>query len=160
MQRRNESGQEGSELLHKQSSYGTQKLVDVCELENTLVGYLKLWARPGSVKYRRITYYEDELELVDKGPADSIAILLVLFIRGTALDEGIADEGVEGRGWGRGDALGVGGEGAGPEDDAALVRDGAEIKHWPWETGPGLPASRPSPSSPGSRPRCDAGKAA
>jgi hypothetical protein len=41
MQRRNESGQEGPELLDKQGSYGTQKLVDVCELENTLVGYLK-----------------------------------------------------------------------------------------------------------------------
>lgn len=107
-----------------------------------------------------MTYYEDELQFVDKGPGDGIAILFVLFVGGPAFDEGIADEGVEGGRRGRSEALGVWGERTGPEDDAALVGDGAEIKHGAWESVRGRPAWRPSRWSRGSRRESGAGTAA
>jgi len=69
-------------------------------------------------KSREDTDDEDELEAIDKGPLDCIAVLFVPVFCGAALDQGVADEGVEGRGGGGGDEGSVWGERARPQDNA------------------------------------------
>lgn len=136
---------EGLVVFDKEGLEGKQELVDVGELDDSLPCDL-VDVRSGERKGED-TDDEDELETVDKGPLDCIAVLLVSVLCCAALDQGVSDEGVEGRGGRGGGEGGLGGERAGPEHNAAwetsagertqrnhgaFVRDGAVVKH----TGP------------------------